>query len=297
MLIQREAIGLNLEQLQQWLPGWNATGGKLLYEIDDGLLDAEGLRARRHAGDVDATAAKVCFLASYADLVHLSTESLAQRVKPFNSREHVIPNALDGDLWRLSTQRRHDQGPFRSLPDGPVRISYIGTSPHDEDLARVGSAMRAIEAKYGSTVEFEVIGGFPKLTPKFGKCVALPKKNDYLNFVGWLQERVHWHIGTIPLVTTPFNEARNYLKFLEDAALDMAIVASDVPCYRTVANHGNNCLLARAYTEDWIKKLTLLIDDRYLRQQLALIARRACASMHMLNDIAPQIVRRLKSCI
>lgn len=95
VLIQREAIGHSLADLQQWLPVWKAAGGKLLYEIDDDLLDAEGLRARHYSGDVEATAAKVRFLVSHADMVHASTEPLAERLKPLNQQVRVIQNALD----------------------------------------------------------------------------------------------------------------------------------------------------------------------------------------------------------
>ncbi len=292
-LIQREAIGHSLETLQKWLPGWKAAGGKLLYEIDDDLLDADGLRARHHAGDVEATAAKVRFLASHADVVHVSTAPLAARLKPFNQRVRVIPNALDADLWRLSTPRQHDQGPFRRLPDGPVRIGYIGTPTHDEDLDLVTEAMRAIEAKYGAAVEIEVIGGFQKRTPTFGKRVGLPKKNDYPHFVRWLQERVHWDIGVIPLAETPFNSSKSYLKFLEYAALDMAIVVSTGITYKTVARQNDNCIIAKSSRDAWVQAISGLIENPETRMTLAASARKDLEQNHTLRHASQPILQSL----
>jgi glycosyltransferase involved in cell wall biosynthesis len=294
VLIQREATGHSLAQLKQWLPGWKASGGKLLYEIDDDLLDADALRARHHAGDVEATVAKVRFLAIHADAVHVSSEPLAKRFSSLNSHVRVIPNALDADLWRLTTSSQHDQGPFARLPKGPVRIGFIGTPTHDEDLDLVSEAMRSIEAKYGTAVEIEVIGGFENRTPTFGKRIVLPKKNEYPNFVRWLQERVHWDIGIIPLAATPFNESKSYLKFLEYAALDMAMVVSEISIYAQVTKHGVNCLLAKPTTEDWVEKLTLLIEDAGMRKKLAQQARLECTSQHYLEKIALLIASNLK---
>jgi glycosyltransferase involved in cell wall biosynthesis len=284
VLIQTEAIGHSLEQLQQWLPDWKASGGKLLYEIDDDLHDADGLRARHHAGDVEATAAKVRFLASQADVIHVSTEPLAARLRQFNKAVYVIPNALDADLWQLSTPRLHDQGQFRRTPNGPVRIGYIGTPTHDQDLDLVSEAMQAIEAKYGSAVEIEVIGGFQKRTPTFGKRIGLPKKSDYPNFVRWLQERVHWDIGIIPLAATPFNESKSYLKFLEYAALDMAIVVSEGVTYADVASHQKNSAVIPPSKDAWIKAISELIETPKLRFNYAAAANQDLRTYHTLGS-------------
>lgn len=295
VLIQREAIGTTIETLQKWLPGWKAAGGKLIYEIDDDLLDADGLRVRNHAGDVEATATKVRFLASHADVVHVSTESLAARMKPFNQQVRVIPNALDDELWRLTKPRQLGWGSFRRLPEGPVRIGYIGTPTHDEDLDLITEAMRAIEAKYGSAVEIEVIGGFQKRIPTFGKRVSLPKKNDYPNFVRWLHERVNWDVGIIPLAETPFNASKSYLKFLEYAALNMAIIVSAGTTYSAVAVNRKNSTVVASSKDEWVLALSELIDNPKTRAAYAASARDLIKKKHVLDHVSQQILQSLKN--
>jgi GT2 family glycosyltransferase/glycosyltransferase involved in cell wall biosynthesis len=293
VLIQREAIGHSLLDLQNWLPGWKAAGGKLLYEIDDDLLDAEGLRKRHYASDTDDTEAKVLFLASHADLVHVSTEPLAERIKPYNQQVRVIPNALDPELWRLSNPRDHDQGPYRRLPNGPLRIGYIGTPTHDEDLDLITEAMQTIQKKYGSYVEIEIIGGFQKRSPTFGKRVGLPRETDYPNFVRWLQERVHWDIGVIPLAETPFNASKSYLKFLEYAALDMAIVVSAGVVYKSVARHKDNCHMVMAEKNDWVQSICELIENPKLRLEYGAAARENLIKNHTLLQSNSSIIESL----
>lgn len=293
VLMQREAVGLSMADLEEWLPRWRAAGGTLVYEIDDDLLDAEGLKARHHNGDVHATAAKVRFLASAADVVHVSTEPLAQRISRFNSKVLVVPNALDGDLWQLEHPRQHDSGPFRRQSNGPVRIGYIGTPTHDEDLDLITDAMKEIENKYGSGVEIEVIGGFQKRAATFGRRVALPKKSDYLNFVRWLNERVHWDIGIISLARNDFNESKSYLKFLEYAALDMAIVVSSGTTYQAVAKHGENAMVASSKGE-WVDFISSLVDSPDLRKRLSAHSRRDLCTKHTLIQVEPRVAESLK---
>jgi glycosyltransferase involved in cell wall biosynthesis len=289
VLVQREAHGYSLTELESWLPRWKVAGGRLVFEIDDDLLDAKALIARRYKGDVNEAAAKVRYLAGNADLVRVSTEPLARLFQTFNQNIQVIPNALDTELWQLDRPRRHDQGPFRRLPNGPVRIGYIGTQTHDEDLGLVAQAMKIIERKYGDAVEIEVIGAFQNGSPLFGKRVGLPKKNDYPNFVRWLLERVHWDIGIIPLAENRFNESKSHLKFLEYAALDMAIAVSSVSAYQPVAKHRQNALIVSASTQDWIDAVSLLVESASLRESISQAARQEIFLEHTLRDFSLQI--------
>lgn len=294
-ILQRQAPSVTLPDLKAWILKWKQGGGRLVFDIDDDLLNSEALLERGFSGDLEATISKVRLLASSADLVLTSTEPLAKKLRTFNSYVHVIPNAIDDELWSISMPRQHAMGPYAKVADGPVRIGYIGTPTHDADLKLISKAMNVIESKFGASVEIEVIGGFQNSTPTFGKRVGLPRKHEYPNFVRWLRERVHWDIGVIPLVDDSFNRSKSYLKFLECAALDMAMVVSDVPSYAPVTKHGVNCLLAKPTTEDWVEKLTLLIEDAVLRKKLAQQARLECATQHTLKQIAPSICRALKS--
>jgi len=282
-LIQRDPEAFTIEQIGTWHTAWKNEGGKLIYEIDDDLLDAKGLMQRGYKGDIAVVKAKVQYLAKIADIVTVSTKPLAEKLQLLNSNVHIVPNALDSDLWQLDKNRNHQQGPFARNPNGPIRIGYIGAPTHDEDINLVTPAMQALQKKYGDKIEIEVIGGFQHRTPTFGKRIGLPKKNDYPNFVKWLLQRVHWDIAIIPLVDDDFNRSKSNLKFLEYAALDMAIVCSDAPSYQGVAQHQKNCLVARNNTEDWLRSLSELIENTTLRQRLVAHARDLLKEKHILN--------------
>lgn len=273
LLVQRDVAGIGLTELAEWLPAWRASGASLVYELDDDLLDAQALLARKFDGDTAELARKIIWLSEHADLVTVSTESLAALLAARNPNVQVVPNLLDGDLWRLGDERDHASGPYARSADGPIRIGYIGTPSHDEDLALVTDAMQRLQARYGSRIEIEVIGAFQNSVPMFGRRIALPRNTDYPSFVSWLLQRVHWDIGIIPLADDRFNRSKSNLKFLEYAALDMAIVCSDVESYRNIGRHEDNGLMVANDASTWCDAVSRLIDDPDLRRDLALRAR------------------------
>lgn len=298
VLIARQALGYPLYELQAWLPQWQAAGGKLIYELDDDMLDAEGLQARHYKGDLSYLRETVQFLAQSADLIHVSTAALAEKMCFYNAKVQVIPNALDKQLWKLEFPQHCVQSKAQSNSTGPVRIGYVGTATHDADLALVATAMQKLEAYYGKKIEIEVIGGYKNLAPQFGNRIELPTQREYPTFVEWLQDvAARWDIGIIPLIDDSFNRSKSYLKFLEYAALDLAIVVSDVPTYRNIAKHGENCLLAQAETSDWVEKLSQLIEDRALRLRLAQRAREECLVNHTLESHSSVLLDSLNSVV
>ena len=151
----------------------------------------------------------ISFLAENADMITVSTAPLKAKMSAFNKNVVVVPNCLDADIWQLYKDRDHTSGPFARNPSGPIKIGYIGTNTHQEDLEVIAGAMNQIKDKYGSKVEIEVIGAFQNHPVKFGNRVALPKNTDYPSFVEWLLKRVHWDIGVIPLVDDDFNKSKS----------------------------------------------------------------------------------------
>jgi GT2 family glycosyltransferase/glycosyltransferase involved in cell wall biosynthesis len=290
IVIQRDAGDLSLAQLQAWAADWRAAGGRIVYEVDDDLLDAKGLQQRGAKGDTAALAAKVRWLAGAADAVTVSTPALLERFKPINPRTHIVPNRLDAELWRIGKPRLSGPGVFTRQPGDPIRIGYIGTPTHDQDLAVIAEAMRRIEQEYGKRVEIEVIGAFQHSTPLFGKRVGLPKRNDYPGFVDWLQRRVHWDIGVIPLADDAFNRSKSHLKFLEYAALGLSAVVSRVESYTSVCRHEENALLVDNSTEAWVQALRRLIEDEGLRQRLAEAACKELMQTYLLDLTAKELI-------
>lgn len=297
VIIQREAGDFPLKKIKPWLESWRAANGRMLYEIDDDLLNAEGLKQRNFKGDAAQLSEKVCWLCEQADAVTVSTSTLQEKFRKLNRNIYLVPNFLDANLWRLHKSPVSGPGIFMRREGDPIRIGYIGTPTHDPDLNVVAEAMRKIESEFVDRVEIEVIGAFQNKTPSFGKRVGLSKRNDYPNFVNWLHHRIHWDIGIIPLVDDSFNKSKSHLKFLEYAALGLAIICSDVESYRSIAQDGINCLVVKNTTEAWRNAVKRLIQDRDLRMQLSVSAVKVVKSAHTTDHAIDQYLNVLAKSI
>lgn len=281
-IVQRD-VDLPGAAISKWVSALHEAGGRLVYEIDDDLLDADALRCRGYRGDIAKLAERVKLFLRLADVVTVSTEYLGRRLREYNENIAIVPNYLDKALWSLDKPREHASGAFARRKD-VVRIGYVGTQTHDGDLSIIKDAVEYISQKYRTSVEVEVIGAFQNRIPLFGQRVGLPKNSIYPNFVEWLQKRVHWDIAVIPLEDCEFNRSKSPLKFLECAALDTAIVCSKSTTYDEMARDGVNCLQVENITAAWIAALENLVSDAELRQRLARNARQHVVE-HYTTDV------------
>lgn len=233
---------------------------------------------------MDELVGKVKFLAINADVVHVSTAPLKRKLTQYNENIKIIPNTVDADLWDLSTERGINFNALEICKKQPIRIGYIGTPTHDEDLDLVVDAVNIIKKEYGSKVEFEVIGAFQRGPVKFGSKIPLPQNTDYPSFVRWLRKRINWDIGIIPLSDSIFNRSKSHLKFLEYSALDLAIAVSDVENYKMVASPNDTAVVCLNATESWVYGLRSLIECADLRRRLVSHAKANLLESHVIGS-------------
>ena len=264
-ILQRDLRPETREKFDDWLTAWRKEGGRVIYEIDDDLTDSAALLERGYKDDPLALKQRVHKYASAADVITVSTNQLATVFADYSEKIWVVPNYIDANIWPADETRTDIE-----VAAPKLKLGYVGTPTHYEDMEFVKEALESIQAKYD--VEIEVIGAFQIEKPLFGKRIGLPKNHAYPNFVDWLHKVAHWDIGIIPLVDSPFNQSKSNLKFVEYAALNTAIVCSDNPEYRLIARDGENCLMVPNDTASWEAALVRLIESPELRQRLATTA-------------------------
>lgn len=273
VFMQRDMAHINLDEFVAWAASWKASGGRIVYDIDDDLTDIEGvmLRTKRNRAEAEKLASRVRLFASSANIVTVSMPSLVPILSNINKNVSLIYNCIDEKSWCVGVDRAIDFMYSKKEYD-PIRIGYIGTPTHDKDLEIIIPAIKKIEAEFAGKVVFEVIGAFGSNPPSFGQKIALPKKTEYPNFVEWLVKRVNWDIGLIPIADDNFNKSKSFLKFTEYSALGLAIVCSATENYNLIANDSVNCLVAKNQTNDWYVAIKKLILNSELRKRLAMSA-------------------------
>lgn len=266
--------------------GWHQIAGtfgrpKLVYEVDDNLWDIDYRSTRAHdffneQGIVDNLNANI----RIADAVTVTTEPLADLVRPHNPNVHVIPNYLPS--WLLHHQRpRHD---------GRIVIGWGGSQTHDMDLAEAAPQLRRYLNRAPAHVELHVMGE-PKPPPR-RRGVIRPHTpwterhmipEDRVRWTPWNKavaeywRGIDYDIMLAPLRPHPFNRSKSPLRPLEAAMLGIPVIATDYGPYAEFVDHGVTGLLAKN-DHDWGRHLRALVEDDAMRAELGVNARAKAAS-------------------
>lgn len=251
--LQRNALR-NLEQAERVMARARRIGMKVGFDLDDDLpaMETSHIDAAEH----DKTRDALLYVIDSCDFMTVSTEVLLDRYRARCRNIHLVPNALDENLWRKDiTQPEITSG-------NPIRILYMGTLTHAADLDMIAPALQHVLANAPGRVAFDMIGvsnnfkRYPWLN-----MVELPPgiATSYPRFVKWLQSQNRWHIGVAPLVNNHFNRAKSHLKYLEYAALGMAPVVSKLAPYDHIIDHNINGLKVLGAAEQWTETMSSLV--------------------------------------
>ena len=253
---------------------------RLIYDLDDDLLAiAESAHPERHY--YAAYAPSIRLLVAQADEVRVSTSVLKQRLDGLSDHVRLVPNALDADTWLL-----HGSAPARET-GGPVSILYMGTLTHGADFALVKGALRRIKETFGRAVSIKVIGVTSEREgAEWCDFVEVPAhaSSSYPAFAEWLAGQRGFDIGIAPLADSEFNKGKSGIKFLDYAALGLAVICSDVDAYRGIVKDGGTGLLVSNDDEAWYAAIHQLITDENLRNRLARAAREELVAHHTLQS-------------
>lgn len=235
---------------------------RLVYEIDDDLWNIDHGSERAHAFFSDPQVrANLEQNIRVADVVTVTTEPLAERVRPLNSSVHVIPNYLPA--WLLEHQR-----PRR---DGHVVIGWGGSSTHRMDWQQCGAQVRRYLGRAPEHVEFHAIGA------DYTREFRLPPER--VRVTGWVPSVPdYWRTLDMDIMVAPlrphvFNASKSALRCLEAAMLGIPVIASDYGPYAAFVQHGVTGLLVRSEHE-WSRHLRTLVEDEAMREELGANARR-----------------------
>lgn len=255
---------------------------KLVADIDDNFLEVDqgnpALKSQ-NKGKLDLTN-KVAVLGSVlseVDAITVSTVPLKKRLEEHFLEVHgieknifVVPNANDISEWNFTKETSEK-----------TIIGYIGGLSHNDDLDMVLPALKIVLKKYPDVL-FQMIGqmDLAKAKKVFGKwpqgirnrILLMNATRTQPEYPKYLSEQP-WSIGIAPLIDSSFNRCKSHIKWLEYSSLKIPVVASRVhPYYKDVLGvptieHGETGMLCDT-VDDWVRNLSLLIEDKKLRERL-----------------------------
>jgi glycosyltransferase involved in cell wall biosynthesis len=272
--------GYDVIVAQRWnkyegLATWRRARGpfnRLVYDIDDNVFEVtpENWAAYKLYGRPDIRDA-TAHAAETADLVTVSTETLAEVMREFNGNVAVLPNHVPG--WVLDLPRVYQRRP---------RVGWQGGASHGLDIGVVAEPVRQFLEKFP---QWDLCLGGTDYRPTFQ---ADPARMFYEK---WIQvntgaedyyRTIDFDIGLAPLVPTTFSKSKSNLKALEYNARGIPVLATDCEPYRDYVKDGVNGFLIREEHE-WLARLSELASDSRLRAQMGTQARE-CARAYVIED-------------
>ena len=189
----------------------------------------------------------------------------------------MIPTAID--------LRRHEPTAQRAKPRGKLVIGWIGTPVTAEYLKVVQEALSVIAGKY--PVVLKVVGA-----PHF-QMLSVPTESPPWSFDTEVSEILGFDIGTMPVPDDEWAKGKCVLNLLQYMAVSLPSVATPIGANTEIIEDRVNGFLANS-TEDWIQKLSWLIEDGSLRHKLGSNGRRTVEERYSLEVNAPKLKRLLE---
>lgn len=244
-------------------------GKEIIFETDDLVFDPQYLQYMDYFRKMNGLEKKLyehgvggeILDDPYVKICTTTTNFLAEKLQEKGKKVFIVPNKLsvhDVEVAKSVTRREEDDS---------VRIGYFsGTISHNKDFAVITDALLTVLEKYPRTKLF-LVG--PLETES-----KLSVFKDRIEQLPYVQRDKHFanvasvDINLAPLeIGNPFCESKSELKFFEAGIVGVPTVASATAPYKGAIEDGIDGFVAST-TEEWVNKLSRLIEDKELRDSM-----------------------------
>lgn len=191
------------------------------------------------------------------DMVFAGNDYLAKHATQYNSNVKVIPTTIDTSYHLRKSERQKKR----------ICIGWTGTDTTRKYLDLLIPVFRDLKLKYQDKIYFKIICDLP-WQPKEFEVVNEKWSKD--KEISQLEEI---DIGVMPLTDDLWSRGKCGFKALQYMAMESIPVVSPVGVNKEIVENGVNGFLAKD-EEEWVSKLSLLIDDSQKRKKMAIEARK-----------------------
>lgn len=201
---------------------------------------------------------KTSKIISYAKLVIAGNAYLAEYAKKYNSNVVIIPTTID--------TKYHCRKNHKTLKNDII-IGWTGSSTTNRHLKTLLPVIKKLKLLYRERIRFVMISNIP-----------LEESSGLIDFIPWnkqteINDLLSFDIGIMPLPDDEWTRGKCGFKGLQYMALEIPTIMSPVGVNTEIIQDGENGFLA-ATEEEWIEKLSLLIESSELRDKLGKAGRK-----------------------
>jgi glycosyltransferase involved in cell wall biosynthesis len=196
-----------------------------------------------------------------SQMVFSGNRYLAEYAEKYNAKVVIVPTTIDTNEYKPAYNPKNEK----------ICIGWSGSFSTIVHFTTCLDALKIIKKKYGDKVYFKVIG-------------SVDYQHAELNIQGlpWTKETEikdlqEIDIGIMPLPDDEWTKGKCGLKGLQYMALAIPTIMSPIGVNTEIIQDGENGFLA-AGTDEWVKKLSLLIDSEKLRETIGQNGRKTVVS-------------------
>lgn len=254
VFVQREAFMTGITFFEKQ---FSKSKAKLVFDFDDSIWLMDTSNANKK-WEWMKSEQKTSEIISHSHLIFAGNQYLADYAKRFNANVKVVPTTID-----TAFHKRNE--PYVNNPKICIGWSGSGTTiKHFEEATPV---LKKIKERYGNKVYFKVMGD-----------AAYENKELEIKGIPWSSDTETkvistFDIGIMPLPNDQWVKGKCGLKGLSYMALEVPTIMSNIGVNPEIINDGVNGFLA-AGEEEWVEKISLLIESFELRKKLGENARK-----------------------
>lgn len=254
---------------------------KMVFDFDDPIYTHNFLKTK--------------VFSKMADAVITCTHEQAKWARQFSNNVHIVHIAIDPAPYEKYSKDY-------LLPIAKPVIGWLGTGPeHIHNFPVLVSALRRLAARKETPFTFVFVGAFgnQKIYDLFQQIpnldVRFIDKLVYTDPESGPKEIRKFDIGVVPHQSEGvWNKGKTSMKVLEYMACAVPAVASTFGEMPYIIQDGVNGFMA-ASEDEWVEKITLLLNDRTLRERFGRAGQQTVRERYSFDAIMPQIVRAISS--
>lgn len=266
------AIAKLIEKIKKWK-------GEIIFDTDDLVFDVKYVHQTEHYKNMSYFEKKQyekgigeeILSDPYVQVCTTSTQFIASKLEEYGKKVFVTTNKLSNQ-WLAIADRLLQNCMPEKIKRNKIRIGYFsGTIGHNKDLAIISDALVEILQKYPQAELF--FAGPLELEDKFAKFSERIIRSTYVPREKHFENIFYCDIILAPLeIDDPFSEGKSELKFSEAGLLEVPIVAVRNQTFSGAIKDSENGFLAD-HTEEWVEKISKLIENVELRKTMGKKAR------------------------
>ena len=275
IFIYREAFMLGTTFFEQL---YKLTGAKIIFDFDDAIWFND-----TSDGNKDLiwlkNPNKYGTIIKLSDVVFAGNNFLAEYASKFNKNVIVMPTVINTEYHRFIN---------KESKKNKICIGWTGSSTTLKHFETAISFLKEIKNKYPDNVYFKVIVNMSVSYPE------LYLESTMWNIDSEIEDLSEFDIGIMPLPNDNWSKGKCGFKGIQYMSLEIPTIMSPVGVNTEIIENGINGFLANT-NEEWIEKLSLLIENEALRVKLGKAGYQTVVEKYSVESQKDKYVKLLSS--